>query len=350
VLIGEHLIGMLDGSGYLAGDLDALALTLGCERELIEQILARMQLLDPAGVFARDLQECLALQLKDKDRFDPAMAALLDNLEMVAKREFTQLTKICGVDMEDIADMVEEIKSLDPKPALSFDHEITQPITPDVLMRAIPGEIFINGVADNVGWTLELNSNNLPRVLINNQYFSTVTKETSSKKDIDYLNEQMQTANWLVKAMHQRATTILKVSSEIVRQQDAFFRHGVQHLKPLVLRDIAEIIDMHESTVSRVTSNKYIATPRGIYELKYFFTSSISSSSGGEAISAESVRHKIKEMIDSENPKKILSDDKIAEILKREGTDVARRTVAKYRESLNLGSSVQRRREKSAPK
>ncbi len=350
VLIGEHLIGMLDEAGYLTGDLGTVAETLGCELEMVESILTRMQQLDPVGIFARNLQECLALQLKDQDRFDPAMEALVNNLEMVAKREFTNLTQICGVDIEDITDMVEEIKCLNPKPASSFDHEIIQPITPDVLMRAMPGNTYVNGMVDNAGWMLELNSNNLPRVLINNQYLAKVTGETSNKKDLDYLNDQFQTANWLVKAMHQRATTILKVSSEIVRQQDAFFRHGVQHLRPLVLRDIAEIIEMHESTVSRVTSNKYIATPRGIYELKYFFTSSINSSSGGDAISAESVRHKIKEMIDSEDSNKILSDDKIAEILKADGTDVARRTVAKYRESLSLGSSVQRRREKSAPK
>jgi RNA polymerase sigma-54 factor len=217
-------------------------------------------------------------------------------------------------------------------------------------MRRLPVDVHFNGSPDTTGWIVELNSHNLPRVLVNNQYYARVSKDLSSKKEIEYLHELYQTANWLVKAMHQRATTILKVASEIVRQQDGFFRHGVQHLRPLVLRNIAEAIEMHESTVSRVTANKYMATPRGIYELKYFFTSSINSSTGGDAISAESVRHKIKEMIDSEDPGKILSDDKIAERLQADGIDVARRTVAKYRESLNLGSSVQRRREKSAPK
>lgn len=339
-MIGHHLIGMLDEAGYIAGDLSEIADTLGCSPERVEETLARVQGFDPTGIFARNLCECLSLQLREQDRYDPAMAALVDNLELVAKKEYTALCKICGVDMEDITDMVQELRTLNPKPGLEYEHDLIQAVTPDVFMRAQP----------RGGWYLELNNENLPKVLVNNHYFSEVTKEPLRKADKEYINEQYQTANWLVKALHQRATTILKVASEIVRQQDAFFRKGVQHLKPLVLRDIADVIEMHESTVSRVTSNKYISTPRGIFELKYFFTSSIASSTGGEAISAESVRFKIKEMIDAENPKKILSDDKIAEILKGEGMDVARRTVAKYRESLGLGSSVQRRREKSAPK
>ncbi len=339
-VIGEHLIGMLDEAGYISGELDELAQTLGCEPARIESTLARLQEFDPPGIAARSLSECLALQLRDQNRLDPAMAALVDNLELVAKREFTALCKVCGVDMEDVVDMVSELRGLDPKPALQFEHEIVQPITPDVMMRARP----------DGSWHLELNSESLPRVLVNNHYFAQVSKVVSDKVERDYIGEQYQSANWLVKAMHQRATTILKVASEIVRQQDAFFRRGVAHLRPLVLRDIADVIEMHESTVSRVTSNKYISTPRGIYELKYFFTSAIASSTGGDAYSAESVRHRIKDMIDAEDPKKILSDDKIADILKGQGIDVARRTVAKYRESLNFGSSVQRRREKAAPK
>ncbi len=339
-MIGQHLIGMLDEAGYIIGDLSEIAETLGCPIERVEETLARIQDFDPPGIFARNLSECLSLQLRDRDRYDPAMAALVDNLELVAKREFTALCKICGVDMEDITEMVQELRDLNPKPGLEYEHDLIQAVTPDVFMRAQP----------RGGWFLELNNENLPRVLVNNHYFSEVSKGPLEKSDKEYINEQYQTANWLVKALHQRATTILKVASEIVRQQDAFFRKGVQFLKPLVLRDIADVIDMHESTVSRVTSNKYISTPRGIFELKYFFTSSIASSTGGDAISAESVRYKIKEMIDAEDPKKILSDDKIAAILKGEGMDVARRTVAKYRESLGLGSSVQRRREKSAPK
>lgn len=248
------------------------------------------------------------------------------------------MTKACGVDAEDIADMLGEIRLLNPKPALLYETGPVQPVIPDVLMRQQPGG----------GWIIELNSETLPKVLVNNQYFSRVTQDNNDKKDKQYLTECLQSANWLVKSLHQRATTILKVATELVRQQDAFFQHGVSHLKPLVLRDIAEVIEMHESTVSRVTSNKYIATPRGIFELKYFFTTAIASASGGEAHSAEAVRYRIKALIDAEEPKKVLSDDKIVDLLVQEGIDIARRTVAKYREAMGIPSSVQRRREKNA--
>lgn len=339
-VIGTHLIDLLDDAGYIRDELIQVAETLGCEIERVEHTLSVMQRLDPPGIFARDLRECLALQLQDKDRYDPCMQALLENLDMLASRNLSGLTEICGVDAEDLADMILEIRALNPKPATAFDHTISQPITPDVLMRAKPGG----------GWLIELNSETLPRVLVNNHYHSEVMKRASGREDKSYITEQFQSANWLVKSLHQRATTILKVATELVSQQDMFFRLGVQHLKPLVLRDIADVIEMHESTVSRVTSNKYMATPRGIFELKYFFTSSIGSTSGGEAHSAESVRHRIKTLIDEESPKKILSDDKIVAILKSEGMDIARRTVAKYRESMRIPSSVQRRRDKAAPK
>lgn len=339
-LIGHHLIGMLDEAGYLAGDLEGLAETLGCEAGQVHQTLRHVQAFDPVGVFARDLGECLALQLRDRDRFDPAMEKLVDNLDLVAKREYTALSHICGVDMEDIVDMVDEIRALNPKPALSFSHEILQPVTPDVLMRPEPGG----------GWYLELNSENLPRILVNDHYYARISREAGDKAEREYIAERLQSANWLVKALHQRATTILKVATEIVQQQDMFFRKGVRHLRPIVLRNIAEAIEMHESTVSRVTSNKFMATPRGIYEFKYFFTSAIASSQGGDDISAESVRSRIRELVDAESPRKILSDDKLMEILRQEGMDVARRTIAKYRQSLGIGSSVQRRREKSAPR
>ena len=196
-------------------------------------------------------------------------------------------------------------------------------------------------------WQIELNTDNLPRVLVNNAYLAQVSRRGASKKDRSYINQCQQSANWLVKALHQRATTILKVSTEIVRQQEGFFLYGVRYLKPLVLRDIAEAIEMHESTVSRVTSNKFIATPRGMFELKYFFTAAIASAEGGGAISAEAVRTRIKALIDAESPKKILSDDKLVEMLQCEGIDIARRTVAKYREAMRIPSSVQRRREKA---
>jgi RNA polymerase sigma-54 factor len=337
-VIGFHLINRLDEAGYISDDLGAIAELLGCETERVEQTLTRLQDFDPAGIFARSLAECLALQLRERDRLDPAMQALLDNLELLAKRDIPALMRICGVDQEDLIDMVGEIRALDPKPALAFDHTVAQAITPDVIMRPHPSG----------GWTVDLNSESLPRLLVNNRYHSRVSKEVRSKKDRHYIDECFQSANWLVKALHQRATTILKVATEIVRQQDGFFVHGVQALKPLVLRDIAEAIEMHESTVSRVTSNKYISSPRGIYELKYFFTPSIASSSGGDAYSAESVRHRIKALIDDEKVDAVLSDDKIVEILTEEGMDIARRTVAKYREALGIPSSVQRRRQKKS--
>ncbi len=337
-LIGFHLIDMLDEAGYISGELETVAEILDCTVDRVEATLAKVQQFDPPGIFARSLSECLSLQLADKDRLDPCMKAFLDNLELLGKRDIKGLAKACGADAEDVADMIDEIKALDPKPALAFDHSIAQPITPDVLMRPAPGG----------GWIIELNTDSLPKVLVNNHYYAHVSSQTRSKKEKQYITEQFQSANWLVKSLHQRATTILKVASELVQQQSAFFAKGVQHLIPLVLRDIAEAIEMHESTVSRVTSNKYMATPRGIYELKYFFTPAIATTGGG-VLSSESVRHRIKALIDEEEPKKILSDDKIVENLKSEGIEIARRTVAKYRESMRIPSSVQRRRDKSAP-
>lgn len=335
-LIGLHLIEMLDESGYLIGELAELAAKLGCPIADIEAVLVKVQRFDPVGVFARSLKECLGLQLAERNRLDPAMQALLDNLELLARRDLVALMKVCGIDAEDLTEMIGEIKALDPKPALRFDHVVAQPVTPDVLMRR----------AQDGGWAVELNSDTLPRVLVNTRYYAQVSDLTRNRDDKTYLSERFQSANWLVKSLHQRATTILKVATELVRQQDAFFRLGVQHLRPLVLRDIAGAIGMHESTVSRVTSNKYIATPRGIYELKYFFTQAIGSNDGGDAHSAEAVRHRIKILIEGEG-RQVLSDDRIVEILKAESIDIARRTVAKYREGMNIPSSVQRRREKA---
>ncbi len=339
-LIAAYLIDQVEESGYLGGTLDEATEMLGASIGDVERVLALLQSFEPTGVFARDLAECMALQLKERDRFDPAMQTFLGNLDLVASRELSKLASLCGVDAEDIADMLTEIRELDPKPGLSFAPETAEPIIPDVIMVRHP----------KGGWVVELNSETLPRVLVNSSYHARVQKMPMSKEDRKYLAEQFQSANWLVRALHQRATTILKVSSEIVRRQDAFFKKGIQHLKPMVLRDVADEIEMHESTVSRVTSNKYIVTPRGIFELKYFFSSSIGATDGGEAHSAESVRHRIKELIDGEDPKKILSDDKLVKMLVGEGYDIARRTVAKYRESMRIGSSVERRRQKAPPK
>jgi len=337
-LIGAHLIDMLDEAGYLHGSLKELAERLGCDIEDIEAVLGALQTIEPAGLFARDLAECLSLQLSERGHLDSVMKTFLDNLELLAKRDLASLMQICDVDEEDIQDMVREIRELDPKPGRAFNHDVAQPMIPDVLMRPRP----------DGGWLIELNSETLPKVLVNNVYYAEISSGDVSKKDKRYIQDCLQTANWLVKSLHQRATTILKVASEIVSQQDAFFRHGVSALKPLVLRDIADAIEMHESTVSRVTSNKYIATPRGIFELKYFFTSSVGGSGTGDGHSSEAVRQRIKILIDAEDPKKVLSDDKLVNLLKAEGMDVARRTVAKYRDSLGLSSSVQRRREKTS--
>ena len=335
-VIALHLLDLIDETGYLRGVLDGAAQLLGCEIGRVETVFARLQQFDPPGVFARDLAECLAVQLRDRDRLDPAMQTLLDNLPLLAARNIGALVRLCGVDAADMADMIAEIKSLDPRPGLAFDPPLAQPVVPDILMRAQP----------EGGWILELNSETLPRVLVNSRYCAEIRRAARKKEEKDYLTERLHAANWLVKSLHQRATTILKVAAEIVRQQDAFFRRGVQSLRPLILRDIADAIGMHESTVSRVTSNKYMATPRGLYELKYFFTSSIPASGGDGSHSAEAVRHRIRSLIGGEPPDNTLSDERIVELLRADGVDIARRTVAKYREAMRIPSSVQRRREK----
>lgn len=335
-MIGGHIIDLTDEAGYLRGDLATLAAQLGAPLSLVEETLGEMQKFDPCGVFARDLRECLTLQLKEQDRCDPAMAALIDNLHLLATHDFVALKRATGVTDEDLVDMVAEVKRLNPKPGLEFGATPAQPIVPDVLLRALP----------DGSYHVELNSDTLPRVLVNQTYYAKVTKSPLAKNDKSYLVDCLQTANWLVKSLDQRARTILKVSQEIVRQQDAFFTYGVRHLRPLNLKTVADAISMHESTVSRVTANKYMATNRGLFELKYFFTSAIAATGEGDFHSSEAVRHRIREMIDAEPAEDVLSDDKIVERLKTDGIDIARRTVAKYREALGIPSSVQRRRQK----
>jgi RNA polymerase sigma-54 factor len=335
-MIGQHLVDMVDEAGYLSGDLEAVAEKLGADMADVEAVLAVLQTFDPAGVCARNLTECLAIQLKEQNRYDPAIAALLGRLDLLAKRDFASLRKLCGVGDDDLMDMIAEIKRLNPKPGLAFGSTNVQPIVPDVFVRAAPDGSF----------TVELNSETLPKILLNQTYHARVSKTAAAATDKTYLAEKLQSATWLIRALDQRARTILKVSAEIVKQQDAFFAHGVQHLRPLNLKTIADAISMHESTVSRVTANKYMATARGIFELKYFFTSAIAASNGGEAHSAEAVRHRIKHLIDTETANDILSDDTIVDKLRESGIDIARRTVAKYREGMRIASSVQRRREK----
>ncbi len=336
-LIGQFLIDMVDEAGYLTGDLSVVADRLGASLENVEAVLARLQTFDPPGVFARTLGECLALQLKDQNRYDPQIGGLLDNLELLASHNLPALRRILGIDAEELASMITEIKGLNPKPGLQFGSVHVQPVVPDVIVRPS---------ADG-GWHIELNADTLPRVLVNRGYYSHVSRAPgSTANDKNYLMNCLQTANWLVKSLDQRARTILRVSEEIVRQQDGFFTHGVQYLRPLNLKTVADAISMHESTISRVTSNKYMATPRGVFELKYFFTSAIASAGDGEAHSSEAVRHRIRQMIDGETSQMVLSDDMIVDKLKSDGIDIARRTVAKYREAMRIPSSVQRRREK----
>ena len=337
-MIGQYLIDLVDEAGYLTSDLETVAEKLGTGVNQVEAVLAVLQSFDPPGICARDLAECLALQLRERDRLDPAMQALITRLDLLAKRDFAALKKICGVGDEDLADMMAEIRRLNPKPGLAFGSAVVQPIVPDVFVRPGP----------DGGWIVELNSDTLPKVLVNQTYYAEVSTTARRDTDKSYLAECLQNATWLVRALDQRARTILKVANEIVRQQDGFFARGVEHLRPLNLKTVAEAIGMHESTVSRVTANKYMATSRGIFELKYFFTSAIAASHGGEAHSAEAVRHRIKQLIDAERAADVLSDDTIVDKLREAGIDIARRTVAKYREAMRIPSSVQRRREKQA--
>lgn len=332
--IGMQLIDLLEPSGRLTVDLAALALALGVPIDQLEFVRGRMTRFDPCGMFARDLRECLAAQLAELDRLDPAMATLLDHLDLLAARDTRRLVALCGVDAADIADMAAEIRRLDPKPGANFDAATPLSVVPDVLMRTMPGG----------DWMLELNEETLPRLLVNHGYSARVLR-AASRDERNFLIDKLQTANWLIKSLQQRAQTILRVASEIVRQQEGFFRNG--HLRPLILRDVAEAVELHESTVSRVTSNKYIATPRGLFELKYFFTTAIASSDGGDSHSAETVRWRIRALVAAEREADVLSDDAIVTVLRREGVDIARRTVAKYREALHIPSSVQRKREKT---
>jgi RNA polymerase sigma-54 factor len=336
-LIGHTLIDLIDEAGYLSEALPEVAARLGAPVERLEAVLAMIQSFEPTGVGARSLAECLELQLRELNRFDPAMRAMLEHLDLLAKRDFAALRRICAVDQDDLAEMVAEIRRLDPKPGRSFGGAAMQTVVPDVYVWP----------SQEGGWNVELNTEVLPRVLVNQTYHAKVSRTSISDIDKTFMTNCLQTANWLTKSLEQRARTILKVSSEIVRQQDAFFARGVEYLRPLNLKTVADAIGMHESTVSRVTSNKYMAGPRGLFELKYFFTASIASTTlGGDAHSAEAVRFRIKQMIDGESPSDVLSDDAIVVRLKAADIVIARRTVAKYRESLRIPSSVERRRDK----
>jgi len=330
--IAEVLIDAIDDAGYLRADLAEIALRLGVSEPECETVLAILQGFEPSGVFARSLSECLALQLKERNRLDPAMQIMLTRLDLVARRDHTALAALCSLDKADVVEMIGEIRALDPKPGLAFVSGHVETIVPDILLRR-----------GGAGWQIELNPDTLPRVLVNSVYYAEVSRTALSREARLFLSECFNTANWLTKSLDQRAKTVLKVAQEIVRRQEAFLSHGVRHLRPLNLKAVADAIGMHESTVSRVTSNKYIETPRGIFELKFFFTSAIQSVDGGEAHSAEAVKDRIRELVENENDD-VLSDDRIVTILTADGIEIARRTVAKYRDALRIRSSVERRR------
>lgn len=335
-LIGSQLINMLDEGGYLRESTAELAKTLGADEALIEQTVQALQQCDPTGIFARDLKECLALQLAEQNLLDPMMQALLENLHLMERSEIAGLQKACGANDEDFADMLSQIRALDPFPARQFNHDAAQTVVPDV---------FVKRGKDGI-WQIELNQDALPNVLLDRDYYVRLNTQSTKTEEKKYLSEQLSQANWLVKAIDQRAQTILKVTTEIVKMQEAFLLYGIQFLKPLTLKDIAARVEMHESTISRVTSNKYMATPRGNFELKYFFTSSIQASSGPNDVSSKTVMYYIKQLIDAEEPTKILSDDTLVTLLKDKNIDIARRTVAKYREAMHIPSSVVRRKQK----
>jgi RNA polymerase sigma-54 factor len=330
--IAAQLIDGIDEAGYLVASLLDVANRLGVPLARVEAVLAAIQTLEPTGVGARDLAECLALQAKEADRHDPCMQRLLANLDLLARGELSRLKRICGVDDEDMADMIRELRGYDPKPGCRYGGGPAQAVVPDVFVTRT-----------KAGWSVEVNAATLPRVLVDRRYHAQLGAGATDKASKAWLGDMLASANWLVKALDQRQRTIVKVAAEIVKQQEAFFLHGVAHLKPMTLARVAEAIEMHESTVSRVTSNKYLSCARGLFELKYFFTSAIQAADGGDAVSAAAVKSAIRALIAGEGAT-ILSDDTLVERLGERGFDIARRTVAKYREALGIGSSVQRRR------
>lgn len=341
LFIARWLIDQIDEAGYLTIALGEACEALGLSMMVVERALGMVQSLDPTGVGARNLAECIALQAKEADRYDPCMARLIDNLELVARGEVARLKRLCQVDDEDFADMLAELRSYNPRPGFRFGGGVPEAVVPDILIRAGKAR-----AGEGAGWDIALNQATLPRLIVNRSYYVEMRGACMTKDAKAWLGEKLADANWLMKALDQRQKTILKVAAEIVKQQDGFFRSGVAHLRPLTLRTVADAISMHESTVSRVTSNKYLHCDRGTFELKYFFTSGVGSSDG-EGASAEAVKAAIRQLIDAEEPRAVLSDDALVDLLKARGFDLARRTVAKYREAIGLGSSVQRRRQKT---
>ena len=329
-------IGMIDylhPSGWFITPIFEVAEDLNIDETLILNTLLKLQKLEPSGIFSRNLSECLKYQLIENNKFNESFKILLDNLDMLPAGKIKQASKLCFVTEEKLFEMIKVIKTLNPKPAEKFIQEDILIDQPDVIVSKT-----------QKGWRIDLNGSTLPTVNLDEDYIEEINNFSLDEKSADFTSEKIGEARWLKKAVEQRNKTILRVTSEIVKKQVGFFKHGFSHMKPMILKDIAEAIGMHESTISRVTNGKLILTEWGAMSLKSFFSASIASSEEAETHAASAVRETIKKLISKEISGKPLSDDKLAGILSKEGMDVARRTVAKYRDMLKIPSSAQRRR------
>ncbi|MEB3702221.1 RNA polymerase sigma-54 factor 2 [Candidatus Bealeia paramacronuclearis] len=335
--LGALLIHKISEAGYLEDSLEAIALQMNCLQEEIESALDLIQSFDPPGIGARNLSECLRLQFEQQKSLTPLHAQFLKHLDLLGRGQLKDLQKLLNCDEDALKGLIQDIRALNPKPGATFQFEDPQTRIPDV---------FVRFDEKSQNWHVELNSETLPKVMMNQKYAALLKLGGTEKDTKTYLNQHFQSANWLLKAIDQRAKTILKVATQIVHHQEDFFKYGIRYLKPLVMKEIADAIEMHESTVSRVTSNKYLATPRGIFEFKFFFTTGINSSAGGDALSSEHVRMRIQNLVENEPPGKPLSDEKLVEILEGEGIEIARRTVAKYRDQLSIPPAFARKRQK----
>jgi len=331
-ILGVYMIDFLDDAGYFIGDIHDIATNFGCDYQDVEDILHSLQRLEPAGIFARSLSECLCLQLEDKGRLDPCIFTLISNLELLGMNKYDILMDLCDVNFEELEEMIAEVKGLNPKPAAGYMIKEMTPTQPDV---------FITKRNDD-GFGIEVNSAALPKVLADRRYYTEVSSMTKDKEAKKYITQNWQNANFITKALAQRADTMLKTAAAIVKYQEDFFKYGIKYLKPLTLAQIAEEIGMHESTVSRVTSNKYMQTPRGSFEMKYFFISGVGGVAGD--VASTSVKETIKEIIKAEDIEKPFSDDFIGKELKKRGTQISRRTVMKYREAMEIPSSYDRKK------
>jgi RNA polymerase sigma-54 factor len=332
--IANEIIGNIDDDGYLHASTDELAAQMGCGAELVEKVLHVVQDFDPPGVASRNLQECLLKQVDQLGMSDDLVGLILrDHISELENRRYQVIARSLQIPIDEVFGAAKFISGLDPRPGSQYSQEDVHYIAPD---------IFVYKISDE--YVVVLNDEGLPNLRINSFYRNALSgSEQLDEKAGEYIHEKLRGALWLIKSIHQRQRTIYRVTKSIVKFQRDFFDRGVEHLKPLVLRDVAEDIEMHESTVSRVTTNKYVQTPQGLFELKYFFNSGISTTEG-DSVASESVKSKIKEIIAAEDSRKPYSDQKIVEILRGKGIDIARRTVTKYREMLGVGSSTQRKR------